>query len=188
MARRQDVGVLAEPADAGALGGGAVVHGPVVDEYPRPHRPAGGIRERIDEPAEALLHDVMVVVAPRVTRYFSAWRWGTGRGVAGEVAHGEGDYGPGSRQQHFGVRRLADALLGVPGQAVHQPVAHTLDGGLLVAQERLRRRDADEVEAHLAGQRLYGQLNAGRWAVLGARRRFAHRPESMPHSVGLTQL
>ena len=98
----------------------------------------------------------MVVVAPSVTRYLAAWGSLPGHGVACEVAHGEGDYGLGPRQQLLRVRCLADALFGVPGQAVHQPVAHALHGGLLVTQERLRGGDADEVEAHLAGQRLYG--------------------------------
>ena len=66
VARRQDVGVLAEPADAGARGRGPVVHRPVVHEYARLHWPVQPLRQTLDETPQPLLDNAVVVVTPGV--------------------------------------------------------------------------------------------------------------------------
>ena len=83
VAGGEDVGVLAEPAHAGSLGGCPVKHGPVV------HVPAGvdvtaePLGETPDVELEAFLHHLVVVVAPGVAGH-TAFE-GSGGAAGGEV-------------------------------------------------------------------------------------------------------
>ena len=147
MAGCEDVGVLAKPADACALGGGAVVHWAVVDEDASLYRPARNVGQGFYKRPETLLHDVMVVVAPGVPSDFSARAFSLNLGLAVVVAHRQGDDRPSVLQQLPGPVGLADALGCVPRKSVHQTVVHPLKGGLLVARETVGCGDADDVEA-----------------------------------------
>ena len=160
--RREDVGVLAEPAQAGARGGGAVVHGAVVHEHAGAHLPSRQRRQRVGEAAQARLEQLVVVVAPGVAGHLAAKGIVVGLRLAGVVADGERDDRLRALQQAFWTVGLADALFGVPGQAVHQPVAHALHRGALVAQERLGSGDAGQVEAVVAGALLDARRQVGR--------------------------
>ena len=155
---RQDVGVLAEPSDAGTLGGGAVVHRPVVHEEAGVYRPADQFGQFAAESPQPRLDDVVIVAPPGVARHPAPGDFGVRRVVRGRavvVAGGHGYYRARAFQQQFGTVHASDALLGVPGQAVHQPVSDALGGGALVPRERLGVGYAHAVESERPRQRLY---------------------------------
>ena len=163
--RVQDVGVLAEPADSGALRRRAVVHGAVVDEDAGGNRPSAATGQALAELPEPGLHHVVIVVAPGVSRDPAVRPGAVGARVACQVAHRQRDDRPSAREQHLRPVGPSHAVFGVPRQAVHQPGPDPLHGRPLVPGERRGRRDARAVEAELARVPLDVPLQRTHWTA-----------------------
>ncbi len=165
---RQDIGVLAIPAKAGALGHRAVYHAPGVAEDDallvfRRRQFAHVFGERVQLAAD----DLVVVIAPGVGGNPPVWLPGRGeiaRGV-GQIEEPQRHHRARGRQQRAWIARHLGALSRQPVHPREEVRRDARLQRLLGLRERLGAGDAHEIEAQIVGaladalrQRLAGHL------------------------------
>ena len=126
--------------------------GAVVHEVAGSDGATGQVGEFADEPAQPGLDDAVVVASPGVAGDFAPGFLGIGWRRACVVVGCHGDDGARAFEQQFGAVHAVDALLRVPGEAVHEAAFDALGGGFFVALEGGGVGDAHAVEAESEGE------------------------------------